>query len=82
MKSTKIRAQNVTIIFNILGSNVKSEPYSSPQGGILGGISYSTGSYDNTEAIEVDDEDKYQYVDDLNLLELIIMSDILIQYNF
>ena len=28
MKSTKIRAQNVTIIFNILGSNVKSEPYS------------------------------------------------------
>ena len=54
----------------------------SPQGGILGGISYSAGSNDNTEAIEVDDEDKYQYVDDLNLLELIIMSDILIQYNF
>ena len=28
MKSTKIRAQNVTIFCNIQGSNVKSEPYS------------------------------------------------------
>ena len=54
----------------------------SPQGSFLGGLCYSTGSNDNTDAIAVEEEDKYQYVDDLNLLELIIMSDVLIQYNF
>ena len=54
----------------------------SPQGSFIGQICYSTGSHDNTEEIGVEDEDKYQYVDDLNLLDLIIMSDVLIQYNF
>ena len=28
MKSTEIRSQNVTILFNILGSNWESDPYS------------------------------------------------------
>ena len=54
----------------------------SPQGSFLGGISYSTGSHDNIEALGVEDDDKYEYVDDLTLLELIIMTHILIQYNF
>ena len=54
----------------------------SPQGSFLGQICYTTGSYDNTEAISISEDDKYQYVDDLDLLELIFMTDVLIQYDF
>ena len=45
-------------------------------------MSYTTGSSDNTEAMNISEEDKYQYIDDLNLLELIFLSDLLIQYDF
>ena len=54
----------------------------SPQGSIIGQLSYTTGSHDNTEQLMIDEEDKYQYIDDLALLELIILADVLIQYNF
>ena len=54
----------------------------SPQGSIIGQMSYTTGSSDNTEAMNISEEDKYQYIDDLNLLELIFLSDLLIQYDF
>ena len=47
----------------------------SPQGSII-------GSHDNTEQLMIDEEDNYQYIDDLALLELIILADVLIQYNF
>ena len=54
----------------------------SPQGSIIGQLSYTTGSSDNTEALNISEEDKYQYIDDLNLLELILLADLLIQYDF
>jgi hypothetical protein len=54
----------------------------SPQGSIIGQLSYTTGSSDNTEAMNISEEDKYQYIDDLNLLELIFLSDLLIEYDF
>ena len=54
----------------------------SPQGSFLGQICYTTGSYDNTEEINISEDKKYQYVDDLALLELIFMTDVLIQYDF
>ena len=37
---------------------------------------------DNTEELDIDEEGKYQYVDDLGRLELIIMTDLLINYDF
>ena len=54
----------------------------SPQGCFLGQLAYTTGSHDNTEQLEIHEDDKYQYIDDLDLLELIILTDVLIQYDF
>ena len=60
--------------FNLVGG--------SPQGSFLGQMAYTSGCHDNTERINISEDDKYQYIDDLNLLELILLSDILIQYDF
>ena len=54
----------------------------SPQGNFLGQLAYTTGSYDHTEQLNIEDEDKFQYIDDLDLLDLIILTDVLIQYDF
>ena len=54
----------------------------SPQGSIIGQLAYTSGSHNNTEQLNIKEEDKYQYIDDLAMLELIILSDTLIQYNF
>jgi hypothetical protein len=54
----------------------------SPQGSLIGQTAYTTGSHDNTDPINISEEDEYQYIDDLNLLELIFLTDVLIQYNF
>ena len=49
----------------------------SPQGSFLGQLCYTSGSHDNTEQLDLKEEDKFQYIDDLTLLELIIMTDLL-----
>ena len=54
----------------------------SPAGSFLGQLCYTTGCHDNTDLLNVSEDDKYQYIDDLNLLELIFMADLLIQYDF
>ena len=54
----------------------------SPQGSYIGQICFTIGSHDKTEEEEVDPEDKYQYIDDLKLLEIIFLSDVLIEYDF
>ena len=54
----------------------------SPQGCFLGQLAYTSGSHDNTEQLNIEEEDKYQYIDDLDLLELIILTDVLIDYDF
>ena len=54
----------------------------SPKGSYIGQICYTTGSHDNTDEININEEDKYQYIDDLKLLELIFMADTLIEYDF
>ena len=55
---------------------------SSPQGSFIGQLCYTTNSHDYTETIHVSEEDEYQYIDDLNLLELIFLTDVLMQYDF
>ena len=54
----------------------------SPQGSILGQLAYTSGSFDNTEQLDISEEDKFQYIDDLDLLELVILTDVLMEYNF
>ena len=54
----------------------------SPQGSYLGQTAYTTGCHDNTQQLDIQEEDKFQYIDDLDLLEFIILTDVLIEYNF
>ena len=51
------------------------------QGTLLAGIEYLVSSNDCAEGT-VSDEDKFRYYDDLNLIELIVLSDKLVSYNF
>ena len=52
----------------------------SPQGSLIGQDSYIVSSNDNTEDIEEDDV--FKYIDDLNLLEIVLMASILQEYNY
>ena len=51
------------------------------QGTLLAGIEYLTSSNDCAEGT-VSDKDKFRYYDDLNLIELIVLSDNLVSYDF
>ena len=53
----------------------------SPAGSFLGHLFYTTVCHDNTEQLDIEEEDKYQYIDDLTLLELIFMSNLLQEYD-
>ena len=53
----------------------------SPAGSFLGQLCYTTGCHDNTYHVYISQDNKYQYIDDLNLLELIFMTDLPIEYD-
>ena len=48
----------------------------------MGQLCYTSGYYDNTDLLNIEEEDKYQYIDDLTLLQLILMADLLQEYIF
>ena len=50
-----------------------------PQGTLLGGIEYMVQSNDNADC--VDDEDRFKYVDDLSILEVLCLTGFLIEYD-
>ena len=52
----------------------------SPQGSLLGGTQYIVGSNDVAEDVEV--EDKYQYFDDIEIIDIILLSQLLVDYDF
>ena len=52
----------------------------SPQGSLLGQDSYIVSSNDNTEHLEEDDI--FKYIDDLNILEIILLASLLEDYNY
>ena len=52
----------------------------SSQGTLLGGLQYLVGSSD--VASDVPNEDKYRYFDDLQILEVVMLSGLLISYDF
>ena len=54
----------------------------SPQGSFLGQQAYTSGCHDNTDQLDIQEENKFQYIDDLDLLELLILTDVLIEYDF
>ena len=50
-----------------------------PQGTLTGGLEYLVQSNDN--ATTLDPEDRYKYVDDLSVLQLVLLSGLLVDYN-
>ena len=50
-----------------------------PQGTLLGGLEYLVQSDDNTATVEPDD--RYKYIDDLSVLQLVLLSGLLVEYD-
>ena len=50
------------------------------QGTLMGGLEYLVQSNDNAEIVQP--EDRFKYVDDLSLLQLVLLSGLLVEYNF
>ena len=50
-----------------------------PQGTLLGGIEYLVQSNDNADCVE--EEDRFKYVDDLSILEVLCLTGFLIEYD-
>ena len=63
--------QKESKLFNLIGGG--------PQGSQTGQASYIISSDDN--AYHVPEEDRYKYCDDLSMLELVMLGDILIEYD-
>jgi hypothetical protein len=52
----------------------------SSQGTLLGGIEYLVQSNDNADIVS--DEDRFKYIDDLSVLEVVYLAGLLTEYNF
>ena len=51
-----------------------------PQGTLLGGLEYLVQSNDNADI--VDPDDRFKYIDDLSVLQLVLLSGLLVEYDF
>ena len=51
-----------------------------PQGTLLGGLEYLAQTNDNADIVP--EEDRFKYIDDLSVLQLICLSGLLVEYNF
>ena len=51
-----------------------------PQGTLLGQLEYLVQSNDNADVVSP--EDRFKYIDDLSLLQLVCMSGLLMEYDF
>ena len=51
-----------------------------PQGTLLGGIEYIVQSNDNANVVPK--EDRFKYIDDLSVLQLVLLSGLLVEYDF
>ena len=51
-----------------------------PQGTLVGGLEYIAQSNDNADVVPP--EDRYKFIDDLSVLQLVLLSGLLVDYNF
>ena len=75
MSSRKMKVKfngKLSKMWNLIGG--------SPQGSLIGQDCFIVNSNDNTEDMEEDDI--YKYIDDLNILELILMASLLQEYDY
>ena len=72
--------RKMQVRYNDAYSEVHSLPGGGPQGSLVGLIEYFVQSNDNADS--VDPDLRFKYVDDLSVLELILLTGILSEYNF
>ena len=72
--------RKMKVKFNGVMSEFLSLIGGGPQGTLLGGIEYLAQSNDNADVVPP--KDRFKYVDDLSILELICFAGLLIEYNF
>ena len=75
-----LQDRKMTVKFKGSTSSIHSLPGGGPQGSLLGGIEYLVNSNDNADFM--DDDEKFKYVDDLSILELVCLAGLLCEYNF
>ena len=51
-----------------------------PQGTLLGGLEYMAQSNDNAEIVPT--QDRFKFIDDLSILNLVLLSGLLVEYDF
>ena len=72
--------RNMEVKFNDEVSSKHNLNGGGPQGTLIGQIEYLVNSNDNADI--VDPENRYKYIDDLSVLELVMMTGLLHQYNY
>ena len=72
--------RKMRVKFNEEVSELKTLIGGGPQGTLLGGIEYIAQSNDNADGVPHDD--RFKYIDDLSVLQLVLLSGLLVEYNF
>ena len=72
--------REMQVKFNGKYSSTHRLPGGGPQGTLIGLIEYLVQSNDNADCVDVDM--RFKYVDDLTVLELVLLTGILTEYNF
>ena len=72
--------REMEVRFNNTYSSTHKLPGGGPQGTLIGLIEYFVQSNDNADC--VDPDMRFKYVDDLTVLELVLLANLLTEYNF
>ena len=72
--------REMQVRYNNIYSSTYKLPGGGPQGTLVGLIEYLVQSNDNADCVEPDM--RYKYVDDLTVLELVMLTGLLSEYNF
>ena len=70
----------MSVKFNQVESKLYTLIGGGPQGSQIGQSQYLAASFDNAET--VNEEDQYKYCDDLQILDLVLLGNLLIEYDF
>ena len=72
--------RQMQVRYNNIYSSTHKLPGGGPQGTLVGLIEYFIQSNDNADCVDADM--RYKYVDDLTVLELVMLTSLLSEYNF
>lgn len=75
-----ITNRKMTVKFNQAESRIYTLVGGGPQGSQIGQNQYLAASFDNAQVVSEDDQ--FKYCDDLEILDLVLLGNILIEYNF